>query len=112
MKYELYKRLYDNTITEPEFDLKELRMSFLSESDNEDISSDTTLPLFMNPVLYTVNGIRFLLGKEAIFPGLRNDTFSYLDYAYYYERNKQYRNALVVYDEAFARPGSTLLLKR
>jgi tetratricopeptide (TPR) repeat protein len=102
-KFKLFLQLYKGTIDEKKLDEEELNMIYLSTS--YEVRSKITLTKYSEaakPVIAIINIIRFLLGKPPIGATIDNRTDAELSIAYYFERNKQYRKALSVYDEAFS----------
>ncbi|OHD15252.1 MAG: hypothetical protein A2086_13865 [Spirochaetes bacterium GWD1_27_9] len=98
-KYKLYKDLYKNHISENNFDINELKTSYLVTEDVKQNISLVKYSTLNYPVLFVINSIRFILGKQFIENIFTKENQSFLDIAYYMERNKHYNNAIYFYKE-------------
>lgn len=101
-KYTNLKRNYDGVISDHELNLEEIKSTFLIHN------SYTKNIVKNNPTekaaLFFINGVRFILGKPPLQLLWNVNTDRYLDVAYFLERNRQYRDALKVYEEARRQP--------
>lgn len=107
MKYQLHKKMYENSMSEDEADLIESRVNaILNASMKERAVTMDRYRYLSLPTLWTINGIRFILGKPSIVDPSEDSGHSYLEAAYYYERNNCYTRALTAYGRAFSRERS------
>lgn len=99
MKYRLNRQLYDNKISPENSNLVEMRVNaILSERDTLSEVTQEKYGLISVPVLYTINFIRYIIGLTPI-RDVKNDQSGVdLEIAYYYERNKKYRQAIELYN--------------
>ncbi len=103
MKYNLYKQMYDERITQDKADVSEFKIdSLLKEKSIYDKIKIPKYEYMSVPALYLINFNRFLLGKESIRDYIDQDSVSYIEIAYYYERNNYYTKALENYEKALA----------
>jgi len=97
-KYKLQKRLYEEKINDDEFGLEELKINSIvgmKEKTGSEVAERYTN--ILPPVFFFINAIRFVMGEKPLSPASHDPAAAYLDIAYYYERNKQYKKALEVY---------------
>ena len=101
MKYNVSKKRYNKKITQDKADIIEHKIDSIT---SEKTSYDTVLynhyKIFTIPALFIININRFLIGKEPIQDLRTENTLSYLEIAYFYERNNFYKKALVNYKKA------------
>ena len=104
MKYRLHKKMYENRMNQDEADLVESRVNAILASAMTDrvVSMDRYRYLSL-PTLWTINAMRFIIGKPPIMDMSEDSAHSYLEAAYYYERNNCYARALEAYDRALDR---------
>jgi TonB family protein len=55
--------------------------------------------IYRAPVLFILNSIRFILGKEAIKLQEENKILNVIEIAYFWERNRRYQEAIKIYDD-------------
>nr|HPO49150.1 tetratricopeptide repeat protein [Spirochaetota bacterium] len=95
--YGLHKKLYENVIDENNFSLEELKTSLILSENRKKFDKNIN---FLNfPALSIINGLRFLIGKPKIEKIIDSDFNDDLDLAYFFERQKQYKRSLALYDE-------------
>jgi tetratricopeptide (TPR) repeat protein len=102
-QFKLYLELYRGAIDEKRLDEEELNIIYLSTS--AELGSKIAVMKYKEaskPIIAVMNLIRYMLGKPSIEAMIDNRTDSGLAVAYYFERNKKFRKALSVYDEAFS----------
>lgn len=104
MKYQLHKKMYENRLSQDEADLIESRVNAILNAAATDraVSMDRYRYLSL-PTLWTINAMRFLIGKAPIVDPSEDSAHSYLEAAYYYERNNCYARALEAYGRALDR---------
>ncbi len=101
MKFQLGKRLYENRIATAEADAIELRVNtVLSQQIETENVSVARYENISRPVLLTINFLRTIMGKQPILDIESNESTIYHDLAYYYERNKNYKKAITLYNTA------------
>jgi len=100
-KYKLYKDWYENKINSDEINYQEIKINYLItvsfEGESNDVGKNNYL---FKSALIIINNIRSLYGTEKITSIINDKTDNYLAYAYYYERNKLFSDALKLYGEA------------
>ena len=104
MKYKLHKSMYENRMGQDEADLVEARVNAIlagSQTDRE-VSMDRYRYLSI-PTLWTINLMRAIIGKPPIVDPQYDAAHSYLEAAYYFERNNCYARALEEYARALAK---------
>lgn len=112
MKYRLHKAMYDNRISDEDTSIIEARInSILSGQEDE----GTVLPgryRYMSvPVLFTINLIRSVIGMPQIKDMKEDEVNLNLEVAYYYERNKDYKRAIALYNRILDEPVTGRSLK-
>lgn len=101
MKYDLHRKMYEDKISNEMADAVEIDInSLISER-----ASYREVPIRKHeyasvPVSGIINSFRFIIGKPQLRDIAENASTAYLDTAYYYERNKYYARALMIYDKA------------
>lgn len=102
MKYKIHQQLYENKLSQEEADIIEMKVgSMLSElTDVKEKVVIEKYSMMSIPVLYVINLVRLLEGKQPIGDLDEDNTNAYLDVAYYFERNRLYNKSLKVYDRA------------
>lgn len=102
MNYKINKKLYDDEISQADANIQEARVNtILTNQVIEQMPKIEKFGVFRKPVSSAINLFRTMLGKPALVE--IGDNFrlnDYLTLAYYYERNKEYKKALGVYEEA------------
>lgn len=112
MKYRLHKAMYDNRISGEDTSIIEARINSIL-SGREEVSA--VLPgryRYMSvPVLFTINLIRSVIGMPQI-KDMEEDAVNLnLEVAYYYERNKDYKRAIALYNQILSEPVTGRSLK-
>jgi TonB family protein len=103
-KYELIKQRMeqgDDNIASYELEAKIQALTSGERYDEEEARWHASL--YRLPVKLVVDGIRLLMGKEIINPRDDADVLKVLEIGYIWERNRNYREATKVYDEALQR---------
>ena len=99
MKYRLHKEMYENRISPEDSSMIELRVNaILSERENIRMSEQNKYVYLSVPVLITINFFRFLLRMPPISTEREENPGTFVDIAYYFERNKNYAKAIEIYD--------------
>jgi TonB family protein len=106
-KYELIKRrmLYG------EDDLRnyeiEAKVAALTSGDDveEDQKTVQQKKMYLLPVRWVLNSLRFVLGKEIINPRDEDQIVKVLQVGYFWERNRTYTEAIKIYTKVLATPG-------
>ncbi|MBN2544697.1 MAG: hypothetical protein JXB50_02795, partial [Spirochaetes bacterium] len=108
-KYKLYKDWYENKIDSDMINYQEIKINYLIssayESESYDIGKNN---LLFSSALFMINNIRRLYGAEKITSIISERINNYLAYAYYYERNKLFSDAIKLYNDALKFPDVTL----
>lgn len=100
-KYKLQKDLYDNKIDDGSLAIEELKVdSIIASRGNLLGAKSEPYKYELLPALFVINAVRFLLNEKPIVLETELRTHPYLDIAYYYERNKAFKNALDTYQKA------------
>jgi tetratricopeptide (TPR) repeat protein len=102
-KYKLHLDLYSNAIDEGKFDEEELKTVYLATSfEVQSNIPATKYESISEPVMWIINVFRAFLGKTPIRAAIENETDTELTLAYYFERNKHFRKALSIYEDALS----------
>lgn len=98
-KYELIKRRIESRETDLENYAEEANLMVILASDTVPRAETSKLSSKWNPTRLILSGVRILLGKEPIDYTVNKVTLNKLEQAYVHERNRQYKNAILIYDE-------------
>jgi len=105
MKYKLHKEMYENRISDQDTSVIEARInSILSERAESDELTQVYYSLISIPVIYFINIIRRIIGMPLLEELKEEELNVNLEAAYYYERNKEYKKAIALYDQILASP--------
>ncbi len=105
MKYKLHKEMYENRISDQDTSVIEARInSILSERAESDELTEVDYSLVSIPVIYFINIIRRIIGMPLLEELKEEEVNVNLEAAYYYERNKEYKKAIALYDQILASP--------
>jgi len=101
MKYRVYKKIYENRITQDDADVVELRVnSILADMTAAKKVSMERYEYLSKPSLAVINLFRSIIRKGPI-QDIRDDKSNvFLEIAYYYERNNYFARALDIYEKA------------
>jgi len=112
MKYRLHKEMYENRIAQEDTGIIEARInSILSGREEENNILPGRYNYMSIPVLYSINLIRSVIGMPRI-ENIKEDKLNLsLEVAYYYERNKDYKKAIALYNQILSDPSSGRTLK-
>jgi len=112
MKYRLHKAMYDNRISDEDTSIIEARINSILSAREEE---STVLPgkyRYMSvPVIFTINLIRSVIGMPQIKDMKEDEVNLNLEVAYYYERNKDYKRAIALYNQILNEPVTGRSLK-
>ena len=112
MKYRLHKAMYENRITGEDTSIIETRInSILSGREEQSRVLPGRYRYMSVPVLYTINAIRYVIGMPLIEDVKEDEVNLNLEVAYYYERNKDYKKAISLYNQILNEPFSGRPLK-
>lgn len=112
MKYRLHREMYENRISDEDTGIIEARINSILSGRGEKIE---VLPgkysLVSIPVIYFINIIRRIIGMPIMEELEEEGLGVNLEVAYYYERNKDYKKAIALYDRILDAPVSGRPLK-
>ncbi|HNX25426.1 MAG TPA: hypothetical protein PKG60_15370 [Spirochaetota bacterium] len=112
MKYRLHKAMYENRITSENKSILEARINSILSSREEQSSALPGRYKYLSvPVLFTINIIRYVIGMPLIKDIKEDEVNLDLEVAYYYERNKDYKKAISLYNQILNEPVSGRALK-
>jgi hypothetical protein len=99
-RFEQQRRLLNDSISKQQLDSSELQMAALSMNSstksNQGIEASNASEFIS---VYIINGLRKIMGKPPLPEMNVTKTIDNLDLAFYYERTKQYKKALLLYDQ-------------
>ncbi len=112
MKYRLHKEMYENRISDQDTAIIEARINYILSGREE---KGEILPgkysLVSIPVIYFINLIRRIIGIPLLEELKEEELNLNLEAAYYYERNRDYKKAIALYDQILDAPVSGRPLK-
>jgi tetratricopeptide (TPR) repeat protein len=112
MKYRLHKAMYDNRISDEDTSIIEARInSILSGREEESAVLPGKYRYMYLPVIFTINLIRSVIGMPQIKDMKEDEVNLNLEVAYYYERNKDYKRAIALYNQILNEPVTGRSLK-
>ncbi len=112
MKYRLHKEMYENRIAVEDTSIIEARInSILSGRAEESNDLPAGYGYLSIPVLHVINLIRSVTGMPHIEAVKEDDLNLSLEVAYYFERNKDYKRAIALYNQILNEPSSGRALK-
>lgn len=112
MKYRLHKEMYENRISGDDKSIIEARINSILAGRDEYAGIQPVKYSYLSiPVLFAINGIRYVIGMPLIEDLSENEVNLNLEVAYYYERNKDYKNAISLYNLILKEPVSGRALK-
>ncbi len=101
--YEVNKKIYEERITQDAADSIEYGILSMQISQFRD-KDEKKYRLFYYPATYIINFNRKILGKAPVkYSHEKDDYFTDLDQAYYYERNYLFTKAIPLYDRILER---------
>jgi tetratricopeptide (TPR) repeat protein len=101
MKYDLHRKMYEDKISNEKADTLEIDVNrLISERASYREVPIRKYEYASIPVVGIINSFRFIIGKPRLRDFAEDKSTAYLDTAYYYERNKYYGRALMIYDKA------------
>lgn len=112
MKYRLHKEMYENRISDEDTAVIEARINsiLLGREDRGEILP-ARYSMASIPVVYFINFIRRIIGMPLLEEFIEEEVNLNLEAAYYYERNRDYKKAIVLYDQILGEPVSGRPLK-
>ena len=112
MKYRLHREMYENRISDEDTGIIEARInSILSGRGEQSEALPEKYSLVSIPVIYFINIIRRIIGMPIMEELKEEELGVNLEVAYYYERNKDYKKAIDLYDRILDAPVSGRPLK-
>jgi tetratricopeptide (TPR) repeat protein len=112
MKYRLHKAMYENRISNEDTSIIETRISSILSGREEESRVLPGRYRYMSvPVLFSINVIRYVIGMPLIRDLEEDELNLNLEVAYYYERNKDYKKAITLYNRILLEPVSGRPLK-
>ena len=107
MKYRLHKKMYDSGISGEDSGIIEARVnSILSSREERSMVLPGRYRFMSVPVVFSINMIRRIIGLPLIEDINEEYVNLNLEVAYYYERNKDYKKAISVYEKILNDPST------